>query len=246
MAPSTYTMPMGQALSLGLGTALKNLIPFASLALLIYSPWIAVMVMQPDPMAQEASSRPDPTAMLWTLAALLLPLILNNIAAGALSYGVVQQLRGKRAGIGDCLRRGFSSLPAVLATGMLSGMRIFLFTLLLIIPGIREACRLWVAVPATVAERAGPGRAIQRSIDLTAGSRGAVFGVIFVIGMVSWLLGALEAMLTLRSHTAYLICSVASSLLLSVWSATSSAVGYFLLRKGKENLDLEELAKVFG
>jgi len=187
------------------------------------------------------------TTIYLNLAAGLLLFILNNVLAGSMSYGVVQHLRGKRASIGDCLLRGLASFPAVVGAGLLSGLRIFLFSLPLVIPGIIEACRLWVAVPATATERAGPVRAIQRSTGLTAGSRGAIFGVFLVIGLVGMLLHFLEVMLTSsKSYTTYLICFFATSLLVSVWCATSTAVGYFLLRKGKENLDLEDLARLFA
>src|SRR5882724_4830309 len=100
MAESTYTMPVWQTLGLGFGTALMNLIPFTLLALLIYSPCIAVWAMQPAWLVPELPTNPDVTTIYLNLAVGLVLLVFNNMLAGALSHGVVQQLRGKRASIG--------------------------------------------------------------------------------------------------------------------------------------------------
>jgi hypothetical protein len=214
------------------------------MALLVYVPWVVVLLLQP----RGAIDRKDPgAAFLLVLLGAFLPAVLNNIVTGAVAYGVVQQLRGKRAGFGDCLSRGFTNLFRILGTGLLAGIRIFLFTLLLIVPGIIEACRLAVAVPVTIAERAGPGQAIARSIELTRGSRGPIFRMTVVIGLVNYGLVALAGIVTKdMSPIAVISGQVVAMLWSSVWTASSQASAYYLLRSGKENLGVEELALVFA
>ena len=240
-AHGSYSMPVGQALHMGLAAAIRNLIPFSVLSLVVYAPWIGVLLLA------AATPQGERVAAVWTLLIVLLPYVLNNVVTGALSYGVVQQLRGKPAGLGDCLVRGFADLLRVLLTGMLAGVRILLGFMLLFVPGVIESCRLWVALPAAVLERASPVQAIKRSIALTAGSRRSIFGVNFIIGLVSLGLGKLQEIVTKGMHGwTPVIVSVAITVLLGVWGACSGAVGYYLLRKGKENVDVAELAKVFG
>jgi hypothetical protein len=254
MNPSAtrYTMPVGQALSLGLKASLKNLIPFGAMALLIYVPWIALTVVYLNAYKAPASRSgrddpPDGGALLLLLATILLPLVLNIIVQAPVTYGVVQQLRGKRAGFGECLSRGFASLGRVFGTLLLALLRIIIGYCLLIVPGIIETFRLAVVVPAAIAERAGPRTAVRRSIELTKGSRGAFFGVQFVIGIVSGLLTALVGFVTKdMGVVAVNVGNVVVTLWSAVWSASCYAAGYYLLRKGKENLGIEELAQVFA
>jgi len=238
-----YHMPVGQALSLGFKAALKNLIPFATMALIVYVPWIAALLAMPkaDP------RNPDGAGVMLVLLLFLLPALLNLIVTGAVTFGVVQHLRGKRAGFGECLARGFTNLLRVLGTGLLTTIRVFLFFLLLIVPGYIEIFRLFVAVPVAIVERVGPFQAVARSIELTRGSRGSIFAMAIVIGFVNGVLGYVVPLaLKDMGPTAILIGTVAVALWSAVWSACSGAVSYYLLRKGKENLDIEELAQVFA
>jgi hypothetical protein len=238
-----YTLRVGQALSLGFSTSIRNLIPFAAMALLIYVPWIAALVLLPTSADPE---HPGGGLMILFLT-FVLPVLLNNIVTGEVTFGVVQQLRGKRARFADCLSQGFASLGRVLGTGFLAGLRIFFFYLLLIVPGVIETCRLAVAVPVTIAERAGPGASVQRSIELTRGSRLPIFGMTFVIGIANYALGAIAGIVTKdMGLTAIIIGQIVAMLWSSVWTASSYASAYFLLRKGKENLGIEELALVFA
>jgi len=238
-----YHMPVGQALGLGFKAAFKNLIPFTAMALVIYVPWVAALLATPKLDPEQSGS----AGFLLLLLMFLLPALLNFIVTGAVTFGVVQHLRGKRAGFGECMARGFTNLPRILGTSLLVGIRVFLFFLLLIVPGYIEICRLSVAVPVAIVERAGPGKAVARSIDLTRGSRGSVFAIIIVIGIVNYVLGIVVPLaLKDMGPTAILVGTVAVALWSAVWTACSGAVSYFLLRKGKENLDLEELAQVFA
>ena len=239
-----YRMPIGQALAIGFKAAIRNLIPFMALAAVVYVPWIVAMVELPNLVAYR---HPGSAFVAALLIGIVLPSLLNNIVAGVVTFGVVQQLRGKPAGPGECLARGFTSLLPTLGTGLLAGLRIGLLLLLLIVPGIHEYCRLGVAVPVAILERAGPARAIGRSIELTRGSRGSLFAITLVIFVVDFVLGRVVHLAARElGLTAALIGSVAVTVWGSIWGACSGAASYYLLRKGKENLDLDELAQVFA
>src|SRR5262249_19797056 len=108
--------------------------------------------------------------------------LLTFVLTGAVTYGVVMQLRGEPASLGQVLAKGLRTFFRVLGTAFLCGLRIILFTLLLIIPGIIQQERLYVAIPVSVMEGEGGGDAVAPSMELTRGSGWAIFA--------SWLIAA--------------------------------------------------------
>ena len=72
----------------------------------------------------------------------------------------------------------------------LAGLLTLLGTLACIIPGLILACIFFVAVPATMVERAGPIEALKRSAELTTGHRLPIFGAMFLVFVVFGVVGA--------------------------------------------------------
>jgi len=174
--------------------------------------------------------------------------ILTYVLTGTLTYGVVQQMRGSPASIGDAISKGMQAMPRALGTGLLAGFRIILFTLLLIIPGIMEQVRLYVAIPAAIMEGKGGDVAIQRSIKLTDGSRWPIFGswliMILLAGPLVGVIAFVMIMMTGDGQIPWWF-DVAFSLVIQPLGAVAMAVCYFLLREGKEQISVEQIAAVF-
>lgn len=240
----------------------RNFVPFAFLGLLVHAPyflWTHFLVGAPPEMPQHGTFEERYAAQQETMAwfrekwpALLGSAVLSSlmamVAASALSYGVVQELRGRRAGIGDCIARGVAGLGRTLLVALTVMARILVGLVLFVVPGVIEWCRLWVAIPAAVMEGGGARAAIRRSRDLTAGVKGTIFGffVVFVLisgGLVQaaeWVLSSSEVPAVIRMDIETVI-----GILVGIWGSVASAVGYYALRMDREHVDLDQIASVF-
>lgn len=239
-----FTLSFGALMSTTMSICLRNFLAFALLGILVLSPWIAYMLLLPT-IAEHVSMR---SFQLIAVIGGLLPSLFGLVLTGAVTYGVVQQMRGKPAGMASCISVGLRSFLGILGTGILAGLRIFLFFLLLIVPGIIEACRLWLAVPAAVMERTSPTKSIDRSIRLTDGSRWTIFGAVLFVVLVTQVTQVVLDRSGLADSNIHLYIGLVIVITISsqIAIATASAVCYFMLRQGKENVAVEELAAVFA
>jgi hypothetical protein len=160
------------------------------------------------------------------------------------SFGVVQKLRGLPASLDQTLGTGVKSFVTVLAVSIVTGLLIGVGMILLVVPGLMLMTIWYVAVPAAVLERRAVGVAMQRSSDLTRGSRWPIFGaaVLFLVLTIGsdQLLGW-----ALTDSGTEVWVDVVVNVLLTPFGATMSGVCYFLLRTGKENIDAKQIAAVF-
>jgi hypothetical protein len=123
---------------------------------------------------------------------------------------------------------------------------IFAGILACIVPGILLALRWSVSVPAAVEERHGAFEALRRSTYLTDGYRGTIFGILFVLNIVSQ--GASRVLdLALREDPSSLLMALGAVIVLGAGlSATATAVMYYRLRSIKESIDVDQIASVFA
>jgi len=178
------------------------------------------------------------------LLAVLIELILRQIAVGAISYGVFQEMRGQRVALADCLRHAVALIFPVVGVAIVSGIAKLLGLILLIVPGLIVAVMLWVAVPVAVVERPGIMRSLSRSAALTKGNRWPVFGVTLLIGVgtlvASFLVNQIFGTATPGAFAAWIVAAATSA-----FAASVTAVGYTTLRHAKEGISIEEIARVF-
>jgi hypothetical protein len=231
---------IGKILSETFSVYFANFIPFALLTGLVLSP---VYLLQ----GYAAASAQDPiTVSGFSGVSRFLSLLCEQIATAAITYGVFQQMRGRETSIGDCLRRGLSSLGAVLGLALLQGICILLGLLLCIVPGILLAVRWAVSIPAAVEERPGVGGAMERSTFLTDGYRWDIFCVLFVL--VALNLGAVfvAALASSDNTQLQLVLQGIVDLLATGLSATAASVMYYRLRSVKESIDVDQISSVFA
>jgi hypothetical protein len=105
--------------------------------------------------------------------------LIGNIACLACMVGVAE---GRTVSNGDALRSGLRSWGRVFGAQFLAGLWIGLASLLLIVPGVYQAVRLAVVVPAAYLDTSGD--ALQESRTLTDGKGWEVFAVLLVTGLV--------------------------------------------------------------
>lgn len=178
--------------------------------------------------------------------------LLSMVLSGALTYGVVQDLAGKRPSMGECLSMGLRRLAPVLGTAFLGGLAVAGGFIALIIPGLILYCMFAVSVPVAVIENLGPVEALKRSAALTLNYKGTIFGVIFVVGVIqsiasyafqsALLGGGVPSFSTLRI---FLFVSIALAMVGGILNATLASVAYNDLRQVKEGVQTAELAAVF-
>ena len=256
-AARRYSLPFGDLLGQTLSIYFRNIVPFTVLGAIVLAPWAAMVLgvqSRFDPSSRDFEPGDLLAMVAVSLGTSLLQMLLTFVLTGAVSYGVVQQLRGQPAGMGQALQMGLKSLGRSLGTGFLVGLRVILFSLLLLIPGIMEAVRLYVAIPAAVMEERGGSHAIERSKSLTDGSRWSIFGAHVVLliagGMVAGMIVFVTMMLsggltTQPKSTAVDVVAIVLTILTQGLTATMGAVAYFMLRRGKENVDPAAIASVF-
>jgi hypothetical protein len=252
---------IGQAFSIWFG----NLIPFSGLALLVYAPFLIVVWMfySRSPMAD-----PDAVRTFQLVVNLADKLFFSMLLAGAVTYGVVMQLRGQRAAMGRSLTMGLSRLihvllvsivmalvyAMVLAAGLLPAVvSPVLGIVTILVAGVFVIlffCRFFVAIPAVVVEQIGVGEALGRSSYLTKGFRGTIFGVWFLFAILVGLMMlpvvfAVGMMLTGIAPWVEQVVVAVIGVLLSPLSAILPCVVYHALRTTKEGVNTEDLAAVF-
>jgi hypothetical protein len=244
MPPPAAAIPnrfeVGDVLSRSVSTWTKNFVPFMLLSVLIHAPVIVWMFLT---LAGDAS--PDSPYMKYSG---VLNSILTYILTGALVYAVVMQLQGKSASLSQCVSVGLSRVLPVLGVAILVGICVGVGILLLVVPGIILMLMWFVAIPVAVVERPGVVASMKRSADLTKGSKGAIFLLLLVllaIGMgISFLLAG--ALLKTDGLKTYLILTLALEVLITApFMAALTGVSYLTLRRVKEGISADDLAKVF-
>jgi hypothetical protein len=236
----------GPILSETFSTYFANFFPFLVLTMIAYSPVLAAaFVSASDPAA----------APVLTIFVALGGVLCGPLAQAAVTYGVLQHMRGRDTTLGACLRVGLASLFPVLFVAIVQGLAVAAGMIACLVPGLILSVMFAVAVPAAVEERPGVFRALGRSSELTDGYRWPVFFVTLALGLVGLAIGALAIPLgggleglAARAQNPSLTYTLVSQLIGLVpigLTATAGAVMYYRLRSVKESIDVEELASVF-
>jgi uncharacterized membrane protein len=147
----------------------------------------------------------------------------------------------------ESLRIGFGRILPVLGTAILVGLLTMLGGIALVIPAFIVMTMLFVAIPACVVERLGPGKSIGRSAALTKGYRWRVFGLwisfMIVLGIVQSVSVGIGASIG-GAFVAQLVLLLWNAVYIA-FSATLAVVTYRDLRVAKEGVDTDQIAAVF-
>lgn len=246
VAAANPSFTFGRVLGRSLRIFGENTLAFSVLVLVLHLPGLALTLLAGAP---PAAGESRPGYELLSLASGLLNGLLGLVSAGALTHGALRSMAGRRSTPGELLAFGFRSFGTVFVVSLNAGLRIALWSFLLLVPGIAAACRFFVAVPAAVAERAASSsESVERSAALTAGHRFAIFGLLAVfygisIGASFFLATFTVAGIVPFSALTILVWAV-EAVVTGMW-ATAAGVAYHDLRHEKEGVDTAELAAVF-
>jgi hypothetical protein len=259
---------VGAALGQGFGTFFKNLPAFLLIGLVIYAPLFAYGLTR-----DTASMTIEELGRAWVYI-FYGAYVVGWLVTAALTFGVLEQMSGRRASIGRCLLVGLRTMiPAILLMiaivvigFILTFLAILLVSLLFAMTPVLGVIGLiavafavlafymafYVAVPALAIERRGVIESLSRSSDLTRGRRWQVFAVWLVTAVagvgLAWLLGRVltgSGGIDATSWRTVLVVNLSVQTLTSVLGGTVCATVYVLLRKDADGTDVGELAKVF-
>jgi hypothetical protein len=238
---------------------------FIAIAAIILTPFYLMLL--------PAVVAPGPDPLAGVLLLLVMPFICPTIVNGAMTYGVVQDLRGRPARMLEtsgvlvrCL------LPTIViavcipllvfvayalagiivgAIGTSSpvvGRSLAVLVTISLLPSIPIVyCMYAVAAPVCVAERAGILTSLSRSRFLTKGHRWQIFGafmLIFMADLIVSLIGAIFAN-QIGAGAQGLIMSYVVQAVFAAFNAVVTAVFYYQLRIARHGVDIANIADVF-
>jgi len=194
--------------------------------------------------------------LLATYSSAPVTMICWAIANGAMTYGVVQVLRGRTMSMTQAGAIAVRRFLPLIGIAILVALLFWLGLALLIVPGLIVYCLYYVAAPICVAEQAGVGTSLSRSRYLTKGHRLQIFGAVALI-FVLWLI----VNLAITSATAIAVSALgtpAATVLRAVqivsfvaqaffgaFNAVLVGVFYYQLRVAKDGVDIDKIASVF-
>jgi len=227
----------------------NNIVPFGVLYLAVDAPSSIYALT----LAGRVDADNDPGVRLLTIAEAFLGLI----AAAAVTYGTVPELRGRHVSFGEFFGRGLAQGGAAIRVAILSGILLFLGFLALVIPGIVFYTMWWVAIPVAVIERPGAMASLRRSAELTRGERWRVFGLIVSFFVAALAVGLLFGVslgvgLVVSMGADQVLLDQATTIATWLWTAmlmtcqaVLTAVSYYHLRVAKEGIGIDDIAAVF-
>lgn len=236
---------VGDAMAKGFAIWFKNLPAFTVLAVLVYSPIILYTGVT------LAGDLDVAAIWRWWYVQICGGFLLDLVVTAAVLYGTIEQLRGRRAGIGESIGVGIKRLLPVLGVGLLSLLCISGGGFLLLIGSVVVYCMLYLAVPVAVVERPGVLASLKRSRELTSGHKGAILGIFIVLFIFNVIVNKIVETVFITEHPtvadvkAYLWTVLAVGILIGALKAAVNGVVYHDLRVAKDGVATEDLARVF-
>jgi hypothetical protein len=265
---STPGFDFGRVISRMLGLLRRNFVAFLLLAILLVglptagSSFLQLIGDRPMFGGDNSHLFDFPTyaflPVSWLIGAMA-----NAVMQGAVFYGAVSDLSGRKVTFGEALGTGLRFFLPLVAIGLISVVGCFFGYLIFVVPGVLLALAWSVAAPTAVAERTGVLRAFSRSAELTRNHRAAILGLSVIAIVISWVIqlaaGATVGLLGLglasmgnQAVGATVGVVVAQSLVNLIAQTINALIGstgvasiYYELRFIKEGVGIDQLAAVF-
>jgi hypothetical protein len=157
-------------------------------ALLVVAPEVLIAVIK-----QGAGADGPQVERMLSLAE---GLTVGAIGQGALIYAALKVIGVGRVSAGECLSAGVRLWGPVLGINILAGLGSLLGLILLIVPGLFLAVAWSVALPIRIAGKPGVGAALEKSFEMTRGSRWMIFAIWLVLIVVAVVVFGLVSAIT--------------------------------------------------
>jgi len=207
----------------------------------------------------QARSEGDVASILaMGLVAVFLFLLAQVLCKAVLIKSVSDSYLGNETTVGQAYKAILPRLLTIIIAAILVIIVEFIGFMLLVVPGIIFALWFALTAQAIVVEKLGASAGMKRSKALVSGNLGKVFGLGFLIIIISWIIGqvfqyagglvavsvAAEDLMT--ATIIKQLFSMAGQALVMPISAGAFILLYYDLRIRKEGFDLEMLARSFG
>jgi hypothetical protein len=250
-------MGVGDILDTALRLYRARFVPFLTISLVVYVPYIALLLAlglavggEPEvvqtPFGEQASLSPGATILVG-LGNILFFFLLWPLVQGAMIYNISAAYLGEQIGAGESYRRAASRLVSLLGTQILVGLVVCIGLVLLIVPGVIFGLWYMVILPVVLFESLGGSRAMSRSHALMGGNLGKGFLVSLVVGALSLAVGVAASMaLHFLGVTHPVVDQALTQLLNAVllpFLVAPTTLLYYDLRIRKEAFDLQHLSE---
>lgn len=222
-----------------------NFMPFFLLVATIHLPellWQGYLAFGVDPYELTRQK----IAQLNLISALIV-ILLSPIASSVLTYGIFQKIRGKEIDFMECMNVGFGRILPVIGASIVVFIAVFAGCVLLIIPGLVVAGWYYVVIPVVVVEKKGIMESLARSKQLTDGYKKIALSAAVGLGLVVGIINAVFVAVVSIPKSSILSFSMEmfAGIIMQAIFAILPVMTYYMLRRSKENADIEELASLF-
>jgi hypothetical protein len=231
---------VGRVISVSFAVLGRNLIPFLVISLtisipyIVFQTWIDIRDLQR--VAQGGVSG-------FGGAVSYVQAVTFSLVQAALTYGTLQDLRGRPAGLDECFRHGLQASGRIIGAALLYSFVQLLALIAFVVPAIIVAVIWWVYVPAIVVENLRIGASFKRSQVLTFGRRWQIFALIALTTVVG--IGIVVGVGLTVPGIVGAIAATLLAVLFSSYFSVMTAVGYYYLRSEKEGIVIDDIASVF-
>lgn len=257
-------MSVGDILDRGLKLLLARLPALYVINLIVLSPVIAYQLVVPFLLQTDASSAAV-SVLGGTFLMLILTLILQPIGTAAILHIISQEFIDRRVGVGAAFGFALSRFGSLLAASIMTGILIGFGFLFCLIPGF--IFWTWYAFFAQVivVEGLPASASLDRSKRLGEGYRWRIFGIIFLIGLLSNMIptflnlglefvlpasetvpiagGDVRVVPNFGNQVIHTLVTYLVTILFAAYQAVCLTLLYFDLRIRKEGYDLEVAAQ---
>lgn len=260
---ATDRFSIGNVLGTSFEILFRNIVPFGLIAIVFYGiPTTLIGLLAngdtsgdgPSPSGSEAAdavanAAVEGGAMLVVIVVGILVftvfMVLYHFVAATFVWGTVQDLRGQRVSIGECLSWAFSVAVPVAMVALLVTLAVGIGMMLLIIPGIILMVMFYVAMPVAVIERPGITASLGRSAELTSGYRWNLFWMLVILIIINMVVGGVwQFVQPMTSFMAMPVSMIIDAFFTALYAVTS-AVTYVTLRGLKDGMEVDQIAAVF-
>jgi len=257
-------MTVGQILDNSFRLYRQNFIKFLAIMAVIYVP-LALIQMgllqvsgSQESIRTASQNEPDPATLIGGMVNLFVTIVGTTLGSAALIRSVSQSYLGKSTSIGEAYRTVLPKLLTLIGAVIMVALLVMLGFLLLIVPGIIFMLRYSLTSQSIVIEDLKAVEGMGRSKNLAAGNLGKIFGVNFLMSLITGVIilgiqqgGGLmiPADTPENSNIVFMterMVATVAQILVAPLGAIALILLYYDIRIRKEGFDLEMLAQGLG
>ena len=242
------SLDIGRVLSRGFQTIANQFAVFATLAILLAGVPAVVMGLFSTTAATPAAAFATILSP-WFWGTFLITILFSFILQAALVRASILDLRSEPVELGPILLESLSLVLPMIGMTFVMGIAVIFGMILLIVPGIILFCMWIVAVPVLVGERRGVFGSLERSAELTKGSRWWIFLLLILYVVAGAIVSALSGFAGIATGDSSVASLIVNLLVTSVTGMVASAMVaslYIELRALKEGAGAGGLAEIFA